>query len=353
MEEKNKRDTVSCPLQGGEGKKTTIGGQALLEGLMMVGPQRTVTALRRQDGRIEVEDLPPVKKSGVARIPIVRGAVGIFRQLILGSKAMMRAAEAIEEDERLAEEGEKRSGPLTACGVAKPSQERESSASAKEGGEKQERPFWTQLVLYASAAVGMVGGIALFVLLPNLIASLLFPADAAAGKVGRGILYNVVEGGLRLVILVGYMWATSLMKEMRRLWQYHGAEHKTIACYEAGLELSVDNVRQQSRFHPRCGTSFLFLIVFVSVVLFSLVGWHGLWLNLVLRLAMVPLLAGLSYETLRWSGTHDQSLLARIIAKPGLWVQRLTTAEPDDAIIEVAIAAMVAVIPEDQRADLW
>lgn len=341
MLSKKEKIKYFCVLLAAAIKKTTIGGQALMEGLMMVGPERVSVACRRRDGSINVQYLPPVRKNAINRVPILRGAVGLFRQMILGTKAMMLAAAQIEEDENSAAE--------QTTAAARP------EAVIERNKPSQQHNSLTTYALYGSAILGMVGGIAMFVLLPNLLAGLILRYSglpiATTGK--HTFIYSLFEGVIRLVILLGYLYLTSCIKDISRIWRYHGAEHKTIACYEAGEDLTVDNVARHSRFHPRCGTSFLFLLVFCSVFLFSIVGWYGLWLNLLIRLLLVPILAGLSYELLRWSGTHDRCLAGRIIVTPGLWVQRLTTKEPDAPIIEVAIAAMKEVIPEDGRADIW
>ncbi len=377
MLSKKEKIKYFCVLLAAAIKKTTIGGQALMEGLMMVGPERVSVACRRRDGSINVQYLPPVRKNAINRVPILRGAVGLFRQMILGTKAMMLAAAQIEEDENSAAEqttaaaqaatDARPTADVQAATDARPTADVQGAADAQataaarpeavieRNKPSQQHNSLTTYALYGSAILGMVGGIAMFVLLPNLLAGLILRYSglpiATTGK--HTFIYSLFEGVIRLVILLGYLYLTSCIKDISRIWRYHGAEHKTIACYEAGEDLTVDNVARHSRFHPRCGTSFLFLLVFCSVFLFSIVGWYGLWLNLLIRLLLVPILAGLSYELLRWSGTHDRCLAGRIIATPGLWVQRLTTKEPDAPIIEVAIAAMKEVIPEDGRADIW
>lgn len=350
-------------------KKTTIGGQALLEGLMMVGPQKTTMAFRRKNGNIHLEDAPVIRKDGLGKIPILRGAVNLFRQLMVGQRALLRSAALIEEDDRLAKTEmpsekvtesafvEERMLDVPDNDTVKPpvvmNRQDNTTVQPAEVSKTPEAVKKTDWVLIGSAMFGILAGVAMFVLLPNLIVSLLVKYVFGGAQTGPRLWYNVLEGLLRLVILLGYMYLTGFVKEINRVWMYHGAEHKTIACYEAGEALTVENVRRYSRFHPRCGTSFLFLMVFVSVLLFSLVGWYGVWLNLLIRLVLVPLLAGISYELLRFSGKYDGFCLGRWISRPGLWVQRLTTKEPDDAILEVAIAAMQAVIPEDQEADAW
>jgi uncharacterized protein YqhQ len=172
----------------------------------------------------------------------------------------------------------------------------------------------------------------------------------SAGK--TNLILSAFEGVVRIIIFLSYLWFSSRIKEIRRVWMYHGSEHKTIAAYEAGEELTVENVKRHSRFHPRCGTSFMFLVMVVSILVFALVGRHGAVLNLLLRLALLPLVAGISYELIRLAGRFDNPV-TRLISLPGLALQRLTTAEPEDAMLEVAISAMQAVIPSDPDSDQW
>lgn len=294
-------------------RKTTIGGQALLEGLLMVGPYETKAGFRRKNGEIEIVNLDRPKKDFWTKIPFLRGSVMLFRQLKIGTNALMLSAEKIEED----------------------------ATGKKEESPKQE---W---VLWISALIGILGGVALFILLPHVLASFLFQTPKTELPYHQVLLYNTTEAVIRLSILVLYMSLMNLQADTKRLWQYHGAEHKTIACYEACLPLTVENVQKQSRFHPRCGTSFLFNLAFLSVLIFSLTGWHHVLLNLLFRLFMLPVLSGISYEILQWSGKYDQCLWARLLSQPGMWMQRLTTREPEDHQVEVSIAVMQAVLPDD------
>lgn len=304
MLSKKEKIKYFCVLLAAAIKKTTIGGQALMEGLMMVGPERVSVACRRRDGSINVQYLPPVRKNVINRVPILRGAVGLFRQMILGTKAMMLAAAQIEEDENSA--AEQTTAAAQAAADVRPTADVQAAADAQataaarpeavieRNKPSQQHNSLTTYALYGSAILGMVGGIAMFVLLPNLLAGLILRYSglpiATTGK--HTFIYSLFEGVIRLVILLGYLYLTSCIKDISRIWRYHGAEHKTIACYEAGEDLTVDNVARHSRFHPRCGTSFLFLLVFCSVFLFSIVGWYGLWLNLLIRLLLVPTLSG-------------------------------------------------------------
>ena len=186
----------------------------------------------------------------------------------------------------------------------------------------------------------------LVIFIPTGLSSLLKPL------LGAGIGLSLIEGLIKVIILVGYMWLCSRMKEIHRVFEYHGAEHKSIACYEAGLPLTVENIRPQRRFHPRCGTSFLFLVVFISIIVGSFISWDNPAIRMLLKLALIPVVVGISYELIKLAGRSD-GILTRIISAPGMWLQRITTCEPDDSQIECAIAALEAVIPEDENADRW
>jgi uncharacterized protein YqhQ len=210
-----------------------------------------------------------------------------------------------------------------------------------------------------SAILGIFFGVVLFMLLPRLVVDLVthwIPASQV-DSVSVSLLLNLLEGILRIGIFVGYLALTSRMKDIARVYMYHGAEHKTIACYEAGEPLTVDNIRKYSRFHPRCGTAFLFTVVIVSILVFSVVGvFIGVniwWLNALIRLAFVPVIGGIAYEIIHFTGKHDDLSICRASAKPGMWMQRFTTREPDDSMIEVAVAALQAVLPENRSEDNW
>jgi len=219
------------------------------------------------------------------------------------------------------------------------------------------------ILIVFSAILGILFSVTLFILLPQLIIDLirgLFSADKTS-TTGMSILFNLAEGVLRITILITYMALVSRVKDIARVWMYHGAEHKTIACYEAGDPLTVENVRKYRKTHPRCGTAFLLIVVVVSILIFSIagvfiakvVGGNIWWVNSLLRLALVPLVGGIAYEILRLTGRHEKSVIGRLITKPGMWLQRFTTREPDDSMIEVAIAAMQAVLPEHEGEDAW
>jgi len=317
-------------------RKTTIGGQALIEGLLMIGPEKKAMAVRLPDGSISVEAMPMVQFSGMANWPFVRGSIRLFRQLVSGTKALLRSAE-LSDDETVPEQDQKdKPGKLG------------QRIDAFLAGHPQ-------LMLYGSATLGVLFSVALFILLPNLLTSgisQLSGLGREGASRGTTVLLNLIEGLIRISLFIGYLALANRMKEIRRVWMYHGAEHKTIACYEAQQPMTVENVRTFSRFHPRCGTAFLFLVILISIIIFTLVGWWGRWINLLIRFALVPLVAGIAYEIIRLAGRYDNAV-TRLISRPGLWLQRLTTAEPDDSMLEVAIAALDAVRPMRSDSDRW
>lgn len=306
---------------------TSIGGQALIEGLMMIGPKEAAIAIRKPDGEIIVEKRPVPKKSKFSKLPIIRGFVGIFKQMVLGIKALMYSAEFVDLEE---DEGK---GPSKV----------DKFLDRILGDKLQD------VLIYISVIFSIIFSVLLFMVLPNLVASFL-PIDKST-SVGS-IIYNVVEGIVRVGLFILYMALTSTMKDIKRVWQYHGAEHKTIHCYENEEELTVENVKKYSTRHPRCGTSFLFTVMIVSILVFSLVGQHGLWINILLRVILIPLVAGISYEIIKISG-RSQLRIARIINTPGLMFQGFTTREPDDSQIEVAIEAMKNVLVDNKEEDKW
>lgn len=363
-------------------KRTTIGGQALIEGLMMVGPQRTAMAIRKSDGSILVEEVAQDQKLILLeKIPFIRGGLRLFRQLILGTGALMKSAE-LSEDTPPAAVTEKTQVPEAMASspdsVDKTSDDSSPAAEdvihvkATEARIAAEpvaikKPSrldafidrHVNLFIYASGILGIVFGAALFFLLPRLIVDAIssFIPGAKSGTIAISVIMNLVEGVVRIVIFILYLYLISKMKDIARIWMYHGAEHKTIACYESGEPLTVANVRKFSRFHPRCGTAFLFVVVIVSILVFSIAGaFIGIniwWVNALIRIALIPLVAGIAYEIIRFTGRHDKNPICKAVAGPGMWMQRFTTREPDDSMLEVAIAAMAAVLPEKKDEDNW
>ncbi len=377
----NKNENASCPM-----KKTSIGGQALLEGIMMRGPKKSAMAVRRPDGEmvVEVSDLKSADRKGFLKWPIVRGVVGFVDSMVVGYSAMMRSAElsgldeAIEEEERekaakkAAKEAEKRAKKLgiTVEELAeretaeKPAEVKEE-APAKEPAsapkeEKKDTSGMMTGVMVVALVLGLGLALLLFKVLPESVYELL--TWAFPSLEGEGYWFNLIRaaitGVVKIAIMVAYMAAVALMKDIKRTFMYHGAEHKTIFCYEQGLELTVENVRRQSRFHPRCGTSFLILMLLVSIVVNMFIPAtivdHKI-LNIIARtgigLLTLPFIMGIGYELIRFAGRHD-NLFTKIISAPGVWLQHITTKEPDDSMIECAIAAVKEVIPED-GSDNW
>lgn len=327
-------------------KKTTIGGQALIEGIMMKGPSKTMIAVRTPDKSIETVDMQFSQlkdKNRFFSIPVIRGIVGFVESLISGYKALMISAEKsgfsdITEEEQGADE-----------------QDEQSTTEKNSDGEKKQSAFLA-VVSVVSGVLGVFIAVLLFMWIPTTLFKLFNEYIAHGAADGFKVLF---EGILKLAIFVGYISAVSLMKDIKRVFMYHGAEHKTIFCYEKGEELTVENVRKNSRFHPRCGTSFLILMLFVGfavnlVLDFALpeafTSITALWVAV--KILMLPLICGIGYELIKICGRYE-NLATKIISAPGMWMQRLTTKEPDDDMIEVAIAALTMVKPENPDEDCW
>ena len=305
--------------------KTSIGGQALIEGILMRGPERQSMVCRKPDGElaVQVDELTHTKeKYPILGKPFIRGGFMLISSMKNGMKAITWSAEFMPEEDQ--EEPGKFDLWL----------------EKKLGSEKAEK-----FVMGFAMVLGILLAVGLFFLLPAFLFELL---PDSLGLVGRCML----EGLIRIVIFLLYLWFATRMKEIKRLFAYHGAEHKSIYCYEKGLPLTVENVRKQSRFHPRCGTSFLFVVIIISVFAGSFIRIASTPLRMLCRLAMLPAVVAISYEFNRWVGRHDNVLTA-ILSWPGRKLQHLTTAEPDDSMIEVAIEALRLVIPEEEGADAW
>ena len=303
--------------------KTSVGGQALMEGIMMRGPEKICCAVRRPDGEIDLK-MEDVKHHPWQKIPLVRGSLAMIESMVLGYRYLMHSAEVSMGEDFEQEESKFDKWVNEHCGPK------------------------AQNALFVLAAL-LGGGLAilLFMVLPTFITGLIggvFPL----GRWPKVIL----EACIKLSIFVLYLFLCGRLPEIRRLFQYHGAEHKTIACYEAGQELTVENIRTHTRFHPRCGTSFLILVLLISIFLYSVLPWNNMALRVVYKLLLLPVVMGISYELLKWCGRCD-NLLTRIVRAPGLWVQRLTVFEPDDSMIQVAIAAVTPVLPERPEDGLW
>lgn len=302
--------------------KTSVGGQALMEGIMMRGPEKICVAVRRPDGSIDLS-YDQVKRRPWQKIPLVRGAANMIENLVLGYRYLMHSAEVSMGEDYEAEQ-----------------------SKFDKWLEKHAGPRMQSFLLALAAVCGGLLAIVLFLVLPTAIVGLI---DRFLPLGGFKV---VLEGALKLALFVGYLFLCTRMKEIHRVFEYHGAEHKTIACYEAGEPLTVENIRTKSRFHPRCGTSFLILVLIVSIVLFSVLPWTSTGLRVLLKLLLLPLLMGISYELIKLAGRYD-NLFTRVISAPGLWMQRLTTFEPDDSMIEVAIAAVTPVLPEKPEEAAW
>ena len=300
-------------------KKTSIGGQALIEGIMMRGPQKSAMAVRNPQGEIVLEkwdNEPENKKKTIIddlkKTPIIRGVFNFASAMISGYKSLMKSAEI---------------------------------AGFEDDGEKQDNKGLMAIVGVVAMILGVLLSVGLFILLPTLIYDLI--AMVVPFLSGNRVLKSVFEGILKIVILVGYMAAVSQMKEIKRTFQYHGAEHKTIFCYEAGLELTVENVRKQGRFHPRCGTSFLIVMLLVSIFIGMVIPPElPTIIRTLIKVLLLPITMGIGYEFIKFAGKYENAL-TKILSAPGLWMQRITVLEPDDSMIECAIAAVNEVIPED------
>ncbi len=337
-------------------KKTSIGGQALIEGIMMRGPKKDSMAVRMKDGSVEVfpMEIKSIKnKCFFFKWPIIRGVVGFIDSMLIGYKAMMQSAEKSGYLDELEETEDKKKTEETAEETAEDNSEK-AEEKAEEKPEKKSNGALLTVIMIVASVLAVVLCIGLFIYLPSL-------AFKGVNHLAGGALtpfQALFEGVLKILIFLGYMIAVSYMKDIKRVFSYHGAEHKTIFCYEAGLPLTVENVREQKRFHPRCGTSFMILMlivsIFITLIFDAIFPWlRGvLWLRTIIKLLLVPVICGLGYELIKICGRYD-NFVTRIIAAPGLWIQRITVKEPDDSMIEVAIAAMTDVIPENAEDDKW
>lgn len=339
-------------------RMTSIGGQALLEGIMMKGPDRTVMVTRMPDGTTDLEELPEKHIKDKCKIfgwPLIRGLFNLIDSYVIGYKALMKSAEKIGWGEEEEEEEMKNSFLY--------------------------RLFGEKLMGVITAFAGVLGvalALVLFMWLPTVIFNL--ANSLASPEMPFSIWYvlgvnskvdltlfesgnldyfkGLIEGILKIIIFLVYIGATALMPDIKKTYMYHGGEHKSIFCYEAGLPLTVENVRKQSRFHPRCGTSFLILILVINILVSTLVLMlfpqlrNITWLWIIVKILMLPLICGIGYEVIRYCGRHP-NWFTKIVSTPGMWVQHLTTKEPTDDMIEVAIEALTAVIPEDESKDEW
>lgn len=303
--------------------KTSVGGQALMEGIMMRGPEKICVAVRKPDGTIDLLH-DEVRHRPWHKWPLIRGAVNMIENMIYGYRYLMHSAE-VSMGEDYEEEKTKFDIWL----------------------EEHTGPKLQSVIMGLAGVLGGLLAIVLFMVLPTALVGLLgnFVSLNATVKV-------LLEGILKIAIFIIYLALCTRMKEIHRVFEYHGAEHKTIACYEAGEELTVENIRKHTRFHPRCGTSFMILVLIVSILVSSLLPWGSTGVRILLKLLCLPLIMGISYELIKLAGRYN-NILTRIISTPGLWMQRLTTFEPDDSMIEVAIAAVLPVLPETPENAQW
>ena len=305
--------------------RTSIGGQALIEGILMRGPKKQAVVCRTKDGLIEkVEELKLVRdRYPVLGLPFIRGVVTLFDSLFKGMTALSYSASLVP----IEEQGEP--------------DKLDQWIEAHFEGEKAQK-----LIISAAVVLGVALSLFLFIFLPAFIVGLIPPLKT------NYLARNLSEGAVRILILLGYMRLICEVGDVKRLFAYHGAEHKTIFCYEHGKELTVENVRVESRFHPRCGTSFLLVVIVVSILVNSVVRLSNSFARMGCHLLLLPVVVGVSYEINRWCGRHDNALSA-VLSAPGKWLQRMTTNEPDDGMIECAIRALELVIPEEKGSDAW
>ncbi len=339
----------------------------------MRGPQKAAMAVRNPQGEIVLEEVEVKGKNRpkFCRWPLIRGIFGYIDSMTLGYKCLMRSAEIsglddiVEEKPKKKKKGKNADGQSPIEETATAEAATEENAPEKKESEEKKLPAWTvTAMMIVSVVLGVALAVGLFVLLPTVLFDLLAKGVPALKNTGSAALNSfcksVFEGLIKILLLVGYMGAISFMKDIRRTYMFHGAEHKTIFCYEAGLELTVENVKAQRRFHPRCGTSFLILMLLVSIFTSFFIDPIAIWitgevlhtgLRFLLKLLLIPLIVGVGYELIKFAGRHD-NWLTRIISAPGVWLQHLTVLEPTDDMIECAILAVKEVIPEDDS-DRW
>ena len=377
-----------------ECKKTSIGGQALIEGIMMRGPKYTAMAVRDPNGKLVLEKWRTSTKEipKIAKLPIIRGVYGFISSMVTGYKSLMRSAEisGLEEaEEELRREKEAKKAeklakkkakaakkgdtanaePVSAEETATEAPANEEASKKKDKKDKKDKKESSGLVtavMLVGSVLGVALSVGLFIALPTYIYSWckpLLPESITGDMVLNSLVKSVFEGVLRIVVLVGYMLLVSLMKDIRRTFRYHGAEHKTIFCYEHGNKLTVENVRREERFHPRCGTSFLILMLIVGIFVSFFIDPAFLLITkdealmkttayvamrVGIKLLLTPLIMGLGYELIKLAGRHD-NIITKIISAPGVWLQHITVLEPDDGMIECAIRAFVEVMPAEER----
>ena len=316
-------ESSNCP-ENREKFKTMIGGQALIEGILMRGPKKQAIVVRTPEGLVEkVETLhSPKEKCPILGWPLIRGVVNFFDSILCGIKALTYSADFFPEEEG------------------------EPDAVDRFLEKHFKKETLEKLVVPIGLVLGVLFAVGLFLLLPTFLVSLIPPIRE------QFFLRNLAEGLVKVLLFVGYMALVSRMKDMRRIFSYHGAEHKTIRCYEAKLPLTVENVRPMTRLHPRCGTSFLFVVIVISILVGAFIQVSNTLLRMLLKLLLLPVVVAIAYEINRFVGRHDNAF-TRALTKPGMWFQNFTTNEPDDSMIEVAIRSLELVIPEEEGSDRW
>lgn len=339
----------------------SIGGQALIEGIMMKGPKKTVIAVREPNGNIHIEDMKETHardKFKFLGLPLLRGAVNLIESMISGYKALMFSADKSgmtdleeEEDRKKADEKRRKKAERLAAKSGEAAEVVYARLEEKDKKKNEDGALMAVLMMVASV-LGVALALFLFMWLPAFLFDTIDGLAAADLSKFRAL----IEGVVKMIIFVGYMALVTLMEDIKRVFMYHGAEHKTIFCFEAGEPLTVENVRKQKRFHPRCGTSFTILMLIVSILFYALLSIlfpaltkiRLLWVGI--KIIALPIMCGIGYELIRFCGKHD-NLLTRIISAPGMWLQHLTTKEPDDEMIEVAIKSIEAVLPDDPKGE--
>lgn len=356
-------------------KKTSIGGQALMEGIMMRGPKTSAMAVRNTQGEMVIETFPTEtkKRASFLKWPFIRGVFNYIDSMVMGTKCLMRSAEisGLEEaeEELKREKAAKKAAKKAKKGIIEEnttenlvsSEETEVKSAEKE--PKKESSALMGILMFFSVLMGIAFSVLLFIVVPSYAykgALYLFPGLETGNPAITSLIKSVFEGIFKIVLLIVYMALISLMKDIKRTFMYHGAEHKTIFCYEQGLELTVENVRKQKRFHPRCGTSFLILMLLIGIFISFFIdplclvifgGVPSTFIRTLVRILLLPIVVGIGYEMIKLAGKHD-NLFTRIISAPGVWLQKITTKEPTDDMIECAIAAIKEAIPSDQS-DNW
>ncbi|MFR1709889.1 MAG: DUF1385 domain-containing protein [Clostridium sp.] len=295
-------------------KKATVGGQAVIEGVMMRGSKGLATAVRLPNGEIEVKKESSeslTKKNKFLGLPIIRGFVSLIESLVIGLKSLEFSASFFEDDD-------------------------ETESKFDKWFDKTFKDKGSSVLMGISLVISLTFAVLLFFILPTVLTSVVKKTITA-----NVIALNVVEGLIRVIIFLAYIFLVGKLEDIKRVYQYHGAEHKTIFCYESGIELTPENAKKFGRLHPRCGTNFLFLVMVISIIIFSFTGWQSIGQRVVSRILLLPVVSGVTYEVIKWLGKSD-SKISKIIAWPGLLLQKITTQEPDESMLEVAITSLKA-----------